>query len=132
LLSSLEKHTRDVAHEVWTVLYWFTQGTITSFFHTMQRTGKPDRLSVALLAKLHGRVRSHVVDAALVLATDHADVALFTPRGAPRVLDNPVVLRALAGIANSQHTMVQLGATSSREDATRVELESGLVSLNGN
>jgi len=80
---------------------------------------------------LHGGVRSHVVDAALVLALDHADVALLSPGGSPAVLNNPVFLGARDRVADSQDTMVELSSASSREDTARVELEGALVSLNG-
>jgi len=80
-------------------------------------------------------VRGHHVDAADTSGANvlgHQDVAGHTPRGTPGVLDDPVVLARSGAKANSQDTMVQLGAASSLEDTIAVQLEARLVSLNGN
>jgi len=72
---------------------------------------------------------------ALVGSHDHADIALLTPAGTPRVLDNPVLgaRRGISTIADSEDTMVKLHAAGRiREDTTAVELEALLVGLNGN
>merc|ERR1712093_714975 len=65
-------------------------------------------------------------DAALAGGDVHE--AIDTPAGAPRVLH----LDATIGVhANSQHTVVEVGAASGRDDTTSVLLEGSLVSLNG-
>eukprot|EP00047_Mylnosiga_fluctuans_P019228 m.80305 g.80305 ORF g.80305 m.80305 type:complete len:437 (-) comp8035_c0_seq3:36-1346(-) len=79
-------------------------------------------------------VRGHHVDTADARGTlvlGHEDVTLQTPGGAPGVLDDPVVLAGGGAVADSEDTMVQLGAASRLEDTGLVELEGGLVSLDG-
>merc|ERR1719359_1923733 len=51
--------------------------------------------------------------------------------GATGVLYFPVVLTTVGAVTDDKHTMVELGATGAREDATGVVLESRLVSLDG-
>lgn len=62
---------------------------------------------------LHQRVAGGRGNTALVvLVARHEDVTLDAPRRAPAVLHNPVVIRALGAVADSQHTVVQLGAVN--------------------
>jgi len=77
------------------------------------------------------RVRGLVSNAALVLVADHADVTSLTPRGAPGVLDLPVVLAGVSAVANDEDSVVEVLAASAREDTTLVHLESSLISLDG-
>ncbi len=84
------------------------------------------------LTHLGNGVDGLLVHAALVAVADHADVTLLTPRGAPRVLDDPVVLASLSAVTDSEDTVVELGAASSIEDTTGVELEGLLGSHDGN
>jgi hypothetical protein len=77
-------------------------------------------------------------DAALALArvirgsTGKTDVSTLTPGSAPRVLDLvEVTASGVSAIADSQDTMVQVSTASSGEDTRLVELEGGLISLNG-
>jgi len=77
-------------------------------------------------------VRRRVGETALVLVAHHADVARLAPRGAPRVLDLPVVLaqRRVRAVANDEHAVVELGAARLVvEHTTLVELERRLVGL---
>jgi len=80
---------------------------------------------------LNGRIRGRQSNTALVLVADHADITRLTPRRAPGVLHDPVVLSASGSITNSQHTVVQIGAAGAREHSRGVELEADLVSLDG-
>jgi len=65
-------------------------------------------------------------------ATTHADVARFTPRSTPRVLDLVVVTTSgISAITDSQDTVVQVSTASTSEDTRLVELEGSLVSLDG-
>jgi len=72
--------------------------------------------------------------ASVVLSTTtHADVAGFAPRGSPGVLDL-VEVKARGGISaitDSQDTVIQVGSASTSEDTRLVELEGGLVGLDG-
>jgi len=70
-------------------------------------------------------------ETALILALDHEDITLHAPSCTPRVLDNPVRLGAQGAITNNQDTVVEVVAAGGGEDTTRVELEGGLVGLNG-
>jgi len=56
---------------------------------------------------------------------------LFAPRSAPRVLDFPVVL-AISAVADSEDTMIKIGATSTAENARFVKLKARLIGFNGN
>merc|ERR1719456_1156365 len=78
-----------------------------------------------------GRERGRLRDAALVLAADHADVSLLAPRAAPRVLDLPVVFAAVGAVADREDAVVELLAAVSVKDTALVELEAGLVRLDG-
>jgi len=63
-----------------------------------------------------------VVDTALVLATDKTDEALLTPRGAPRVLDDPVLGAVLNTVTDEEDTVVHAsGGARALVDATAVE-----------
>jgi len=84
---------------------------------------------------LDNRIGGLLSNTALVLTTDHSHITLLTPRGTPRVLDDPV--RSVGGgisvIADGQNTMVQLlTARRIRQDTARVKLKAGLIGLNGN
>ena len=85
---------------------------------------------------LSDRIRRLHSNSALSLrgssVSGEADVPLISPLGSPRVLHDPVVLSVLSSVSNSQDSVVQLGSTVSVKDSRRVELESTLVSLNGN
>jgi len=62
---------------------------------------------------------------------DDTDVTLVTPGWAPRVLDLPVVLARVGTVTDHEDTVVEVRATGTREDTILVELESRLVSLDG-
>ena len=94
---------------------------------------KYDAPQSSLSYHLHNGVRGSSGNTALVaLVAGHHDVALVTPAGSPRVLDNPVVLARLVAIANSQDTMVQVlgGAHRLIVDALLVELERVVAGIN--
>jgi len=63
--------------------------------------------------------------------SDESDVTLLTPGLAPGVLDLVEVDTVVSAVADSQHTVVQRGTASSSEDTRLVQLEGGLVSLDG-
>jgi hypothetical protein len=77
------------------------------------------------------RIRRLVGDTAFVGVSAHANVAGFAPGSAPRVLDFPVV-RTISSVADSQDTVVKVGAASAAEDTGFVELEARLIGFNGN
>lgn len=80
---------------------------------------------------LRGGVDGLGSNTAHVLVADNAEIAAFTPGTAPRVLDDPVRGAVLRASADSQNTVVKLGAARGIIDDTRgVELEDLLVSLN--
>merc|ERR1719424_552915 len=81
---------------------------------------------------LYGRVRGGVGKTALVLSTDQANVAIFSPAGTPTVLHFPVVLRGIGTVADKEDTVVKFGTATAREDTTTVELEARLVGFDGN
>lgn len=61
------------------------------------------------------------------------DVAVITPGGAPRVLQDVVVGTILSAVANGEHHVVKACATVSIvKNTASVRLERHLVSLNGN
>jgi hypothetical protein len=60
------------------------------------------------------------------------NVTIHTPVRAPRVLDLVVVSAIKSTVTNSKDTVVKIGTASASKNTTRVELESGLVSLDGN
>merc|ERR1711991_402284 len=78
----------------------------------------------------HGWVDRLVQDAAHVATLGELDVAVVTPRCTPRVLHEPVVLGSV--VADSKHTVVEVGAAAGRQDTTSVVLEGSLVGLDGN
>ena len=57
-----------------------------------------------------------------VVATSDTDVAALTPRGAPSVLDGPVLLAVLLAPRDGEHRVVEEEAVSVVEDAAGVEL----------
>jgi len=60
------------------------------------------------------------------------DVSLVSPRSGPGVSNDVVVLSTLGSVSNGSDGVVELGSALSRvEDTTRVHLEDGFVSLNG-
>jgi len=70
----------------------------------------------------------------VALVAGHLNVTLVTPRGTPRVLDQPVVLAAVSAITNSQDTVVQVLGRAHRliVDTRLVELEGVVGSIDGN
>jgi len=76
-------------------------------------------------------VRGRQGDTALIDAFNKSNITRFSPRRSPRVLDNVVVQASLGAVADSQNTMVQVGTARSSEDTRGIELEGGLVSLDG-
>ena len=58
------------------------------------------------------------------------DVALITPPGVPRVLDQPVLLAVLSAVADSKHCVVEISAAAAAKDTGTVSLEGTLVGLN--
>ena len=60
------------------------------------------------------------------------DVSLVSPRGVPGVLDNGVGDTILNSVTDGEDTVVELVSASVGQDTSRVELEGGLVSLDGN
>mmetsp|Transcript_9047 Transcript_9047/g.11908 ORF Transcript_9047/g.11908 Transcript_9047/m.11908 type:complete len:243 (+) Transcript_9047:296-1024(+) len=80
------------------------------------------------------RVDWAVLDAALSILWHpalQADVARFTPRRTPRILNLPVVSAIFRAVAHEQHAVVQLAAALLCQNATLVELEGHLVGLDG-
>ena len=87
------------------------------------------------LPRLDDRVGGLRGDTALVsVVAAHLDVAALTPAGAPRVLDEPVVLSVLGGIADGQDGMVQAGGGAVRliVHTARVQLERHLGGVDQN
>lgn len=64
-------------------------------------------------------------------ATGEQDVAIVTPAGAPRVLDLVVVNAVEGAVTDGEDTVVKVGAAGGGEDTRLVQLEGGLVSLDG-
>ncbi len=86
------------------------------------------------MISVSGGLRGSHLDSAHAVTIDDgdADVTLLAPVGAPRVLN--LVVGCSIGvdtIADSQDTMVKLGATVSGDNTTSVSLEDLLVGLNG-
>ena len=83
----------------------------------------------------HGWVRwlgSNATLAGLVLdVAGKKDVSILAPSGTPGVLDLPVVLAGVGTVTDDEDTVVELGSTGAGEDTRFVELESRLVSLDG-
>ena len=95
-------------------------------------------LKTASSSRLHGGVRGGAQEDAALAASLNAsasleqDVALVTPRGAPRVLHLVVVVAgAVSAVAHGQHTVVQRSAAGSGHHTAGVELEGRLVGLHG-
>jgi len=76
-------------------------------------------------------VRRLVGDTAFVGVSAHADISLFAPGSAPRVLDFPVV-GAISAVADSEDTVIKRSSASAAEDTGFVKLEARLVGFNGN
>merc|ERR1719384_1063308 len=79
-------------------------------------------------------VAGHGGDSALVvLSPGHLDVASLSPDGAPGVLDNPVVLAALAAVSDGQDTVVKgvAGAVGLVVDTAGVQLEGVVGGVDG-
>lgn len=106
-----------------TVIYKRKHGKRWKSKESDEREGKIDMISVVHHdpSMVLGRVGCHLVDAAEALrlagAPLHADVALLAPVGAPRVLDDDVVLPLAAAVAHRRHAVVQLRPARSIEDA---------------
>ena len=62
----------------------------------------------------------------------NSDVALLTPGGAPRVLDEPVVSLALSSLTNKEDTVIEAGSAEVLDNTTKVELESKRGTIDGN
>ena len=75
------------------------------------------------------------LDTACTLTVDNLelDVTIFTPGGAPRVLDLVIRSAVLNAVTNGKDTVIELGAAASSvlEDTAGVALEGTLVSLDG-
>ncbi len=65
-------------------------------------------------------------------ATRQKDIAIYAPRGTPRVLDFVVISTVQSAITDSQNTVVQVSTASTSEDTRLVELEGRLVGFDGN
>lgn len=68
------------------------------------------------------------VNAASVSASRNLEVTALSPAGSPRVLH----LEVIAAIAHGEDSVVKVGATTARQDAARIHLESHLVCLDCN
>ena len=89
-------------------------------------------IHIHLITSVGGGVRGLLGDTANVGLSD-LDVARFTPRWAPGVLDEEVVLTILSTVADGENTVVKLGtAGGAGDDTTSVALEGHSVGLNGN
>jgi len=62
----------------------------------------------------------------------NSDVALLTPGGAPRVLDEPVVSLTLSSLTNEEDTVIEAGSAEVLDNTTEVELESKRSTIDGN
>jgi hypothetical protein len=79
-----------------------------------------------------GGLREHTALArSLGDTTLQFDVTRLTPRVSPRVLHQVVVSTILSAITNGKDAVVKIVTTVSSEDTRLVQLEGGLVSLNG-
>jgi len=70
----------------------------------------------------------------VVSVSGHPDVTVHTPRGSPRVLDDPVVLSVLRSITDDEDTMIEIGGRAARlvVDSRLVELERVEGGIDGN
>ena len=99
--------------------------------------GCPRSARFALHASLLGGVRSGVEDTALASAAveggliGEQDVAGHAPRSTPRVLHLPVAGTVGGTVADSEHTVVEGGSARAGQHTGGIELEAGLVGLNG-
>jgi len=64
----------------------------------------------------------------------HLDVSRQSPSSSPAVLHQPVILTAIHSPSNGQYSVVELGGRASWlvVNSSRVELERGVRSINGN
>ncbi len=84
---------------------------------------------------LNERIGSSRGDAAHVaLVPGHLDVAVVTPLGSPRVLDQPVVLTVFSSVADDKNAVIETigSAVGLAVDSLGVELEGFLGSIDGN
>jgi len=87
--------------------------------------------------RLRGGVAGGQLDAALAIAAvvggtaAEQHVAAHAPVRTPAVLDLVVVRARVSAVADGEHAMVQVGAAGGREHTRGVELERGLVGLDG-
>mmetsp|Transcript_23004 Transcript_23004/g.58609 ORF Transcript_23004/g.58609 Transcript_23004/m.58609 type:complete len:383 (-) Transcript_23004:332-1480(-) len=75
-----------------------------------------------------------ILDATLTVTGDaplDAQVALLSPGGPPGVLHLPILNAVVDAVTDHEHTVVQLGAAPVLDDTALVELEDGLVRLDG-
>ncbi len=99
---------------------------------------EPENTSPLLKASLLGGVRGGVEDTALAGAAvegsgvGQQDVSGHAPRCTPRVLHLPVAGTVGGTVADSEHTVVQGGSARAGQHTGGIELEAGLVGLNGN
>mmetsp|Transcript_33436 Transcript_33436/g.75680 ORF Transcript_33436/g.75680 Transcript_33436/m.75680 type:complete len:443 (-) Transcript_33436:127-1455(-) len=87
-----------------------------------------------LLLLADHRVSRPILDPTLAIqrnTTLDADVAILAPGGPPGVLHLPIVGAVLRAVAYDQDTMVKLRTAGLGQDATCIELECHLVSLDG-
>jgi len=70
----------------------------------------------------------------VVVALGQPEVSLLPPHLAPAVLDDPVVLTALRAVADSEHSVIELGggAAGLLVDAALLQLERLVASVHGN
>lgn len=102
--------------------------------HTLARSHlEAHRVSLSQRAcDLQVRIRSSIKDTAQVgIRALDADVSTLTPGVTPRVLDLPVVNTVVSTVTDQQDTVVKVLAALAGEDTRLVQLEGGLVGLDG-
>lgn len=102
--------------------------------HTLARSHlEAHRVSLSQRScNLQVRIRSSIKDTAQVgIRALDADVSTLTPGVTPRVLDLPVVNTVIGTVTDQQDTVVKVLAALASEDTRLVQLESGLVGLDG-
>jgi hypothetical protein len=71
-----------------------------------------------------------------VVVSGELEVAMFSPPGAPGVLDEPVVFALLVTISYNEDTMIEISAaakeTTTAHDTSEIELEGKRTSINCN
>mmetsp|Transcript_24063 Transcript_24063/g.54817 ORF Transcript_24063/g.54817 Transcript_24063/m.54817 type:complete len:369 (+) Transcript_24063:124-1230(+) len=77
------------------------------------------------------RLRQQAALPRSTLATLQQHVSAHPPGGTPGVLDLPVIGARQSSVPDGQHTVVQRRTASTRQHTAAVQLEHGLVGLNG-